>query len=52
MQRFSINIEHHGRYGTIRITKVIKERVIIVNRKRVGKLLHEMGLYAKGSTYR
>lgn len=44
--------EHHGRYGTIRIAKVLKERGIIVNRKRVGKLLHEMGLYAKGSTYK
>ncbi len=44
--------EHHGRYGSLRITKVLKERGIPVNRKRVGKLLHEMGLYAKGSTYK
>lgn len=44
--------EHYGRYGTIRIVKVLKERGIIVNRKRVGKLLHEMRLYAKGSTYK
>jgi len=43
--------EHHGRYGTIRITKVLKERGILVNRKHVGKLLHELRLYAEGSAY-
>ncbi len=32
--------EHHRRYGAIRITKVLNEKGILVNRKRVGKLLH------------
>ena len=36
----------------VRTTKVLQERGIFVNRKRVGKLLHELGLYAKGSTYK
>lgn len=44
--------EHHGRYGAIRITKVLNKKGILVNRKRVGKLLHQLGLYAKGSTYK
>lgn len=44
--------EHHSRYGTIRITKVLNKNGIHVNRKRVGKLLHQMGLYAKGSRYK
>jgi len=44
--------EHKGRYGTIRITKVLQDQGIKVNRKRVGKLLHKMGLYAKGSSYK
>lgn len=39
--------EHHGRYGTIRIVKVLKERGLIVYRKCVGKLLHEMGYMRK-----
>lgn len=44
--------EHHGRYGAIRITKVLNKKGIIVNRKCVGKLLHQLGLYAEGSTYK
>lgn len=44
--------EHHGRYGTIRITKVLNQEGIHVNRKRVGRLLREMNLYAKGSRYK
>lgn len=44
--------EHHSRYGTIRITKVLNKKGIHVNRNRVGKLLHQMGLYAKGSRYK
>ncbi len=41
--------EHHGRYGGIRITKGLS---ILVNRKRVRKLIHQLGLYTKGSTYK
>ncbi|ENZ7231803.1 IS3 family transposase [Enterococcus faecium] len=33
--------EHHGRYGANRITKVLNKKGILVNRKRVGKLLHQ-----------
>lgn len=44
--------EHHGRYGAIRITKLLNKKGILVNRKRVRKLLHQLGLYAKGSTYK
>ena len=44
--------EYHSRYGTIRITKVLNKKGIHVNRKSVGKLLHPMGLYAKGSRYK
>lgn len=44
--------EHHSRYGTIRITEVLNKKGIHVNRKRVGKLIHQMGLYAKGSCYK
>ena len=44
--------EHHSRYGTIRITEVLNKKGIHVNRKRVGKLLHQMGLYAKESRYK
>lgn len=44
--------EHHSRYGTIRITKVLNKKGIHVNRKRVGILLYQMGLYAKGSHYK
>jgi len=48
----SIFFEHNARYGTIRISKELARRGIIANRKRVGKLLHLMGLYPKGSRYR
>ncbi|WP_420792438.1 IS3 family transposase [Bacillus cereus] len=41
--------EHKERYGSLRITKV---KGIKVNRKRVGKLMCQMKLYAKGSRYR
>ena len=44
--------EHKGRYGTIRITRALQNQGIKVNRKRVGKILHKMGLYAKGSNYK
>ncbi|KOP63650.1 transposase [Bacillus sp. FJAT-21351] len=44
--------EHKGRYGSLRVTKVLEKKGIKVNRKRVGKLMREMNLYAKGSRYR
>lgn len=44
--------EHKGRYGLLRITKVLEEKGIKANRKRVGKLMRQMKLYAKGSRYR
>lgn len=44
--------EHKGRYGSLRITKVLEKKGIEVNRKRVGKLMRQMKLYAKGSRYR
>lgn len=44
--------EYHGRYRAIRITKVLNKKGILVNRKRVGKLHHQLGLYAKGSSYK
>ena len=39
--------EHIGRYGSLRITKVLEKKGIKVNRKRVGKLMRQMNLYAK-----
>lgn len=47
-----ISEEHKGRYGSLRITKVLEKKEIQVNRKRVGKLMRQMKLYAKGSRYR
>lgn len=44
--------EHKGRYGAVRITKVLHNTGIMTNTKRVGKLMHLMGLYAKGSRYK
>lgn len=44
--------EHKGRYGAVRITWVLHEQGILTNTKRVGKLMHLMGLYAKGSRYK
>lgn len=44
--------EHKGRYGSLRITKVLEKKGIKANRKRVGKLMRQMNLYAKGSRYR
>lgn len=45
----SIFNEHYGRYGCIRITKVLQSRDIKVNRKRVAKLMLKAGLIAKGA---
>ena len=44
--------KNHERYGAIRITKVLNKKGILVNRKHIGKLLHQLGLYTKGSTYK
>jgi len=44
--------EHKGRYGSIRITKSLEKEGILVNHKRVGRLMRSMGLYAKGTRYR
>lgn len=44
--------EHKGRYGAVRITKTLHDAGILTNTKRVGKLMHLMGLYAKGSRYK
>lgn len=44
--------EHKGRYGTGRIARVLHDRGILTNTKRIGKLMHLMGLYAKGSRYK
>ncbi|MDN4866186.1 IS3 family transposase [Priestia megaterium] len=44
--------EHKGWYGSLRITKVLEKKGIKINRKRVGKLMRQMNLYAKGSRYR
>ncbi|MDU0401731.1 hypothetical protein KF7HA_00031 [Lactococcus lactis] len=39
--------EHKGRYGAVRITKVLHNTGIMTNTKRVGKLMHLMGLYTR-----
>ncbi|MBF7150022.1 IS3 family transposase [Bacillus toyonensis] len=44
--------EHKGRYGSLRMTKVLEKKGIKVNRKRVGKIMRQMKLYAKGSRYK
>lgn len=54
---FSIEIrkileEHKGRYGSIRISKVLAQNNIFINRKRVAKLMRNMKLTPKGTRYR
>ena len=44
--------EHKRRYGTVRITKVLHNSDVLTNTKRVGKVMHLMGLYAKGNRYK
>lgn len=44
--------ENKGRYGSIRIAKVLEQRGIHVNRKRVSRLMRNMKLFPKGSNYR
>ncbi len=48
----SVFHEHKGRYGEVRITKVLHNAGILTNTKRVGQLMHLMGLYAKGNRYK
>ncbi|MTK13812.1 MAG: IS3 family transposase [Clostridiaceae bacterium] len=43
--------EHKGRYGSIRIGKVLSQRGIHVNRKRISRLMREMNLCPKGTRY-
>lgn len=43
--------EHKRRYGSIRISKVLKLQGITVNRKRVSKLMRNMKLLPKGTRY-
>ncbi|MGI8362632.1 IS3 family transposase [Bacillus cereus] len=44
--------EHKGRYRSLRITKIPGNTGVKKNRKRVGKLMLQMKLYAKDSRYR
>ena len=44
--------EHKSRYGSLRITKVLEQNGIEVNRKRVARLMRMMGLYPKGTNYK
>ncbi|HEQ6608089.1 TPA: transposase, partial [Streptococcus pyogenes] len=41
----AIFYEHKERYGSVRITQELCRRGIHVNHKRVGRLLHQLGLY-------
>ncbi|QEL82870.1 hypothetical protein DN407_31135 (plasmid) [Bacillus sp. JAS24-2] len=43
--------KHKGRYGYLKITKVLEKKGVKVNQKRVGKLMRQMKLHAKGSLY-
>ncbi|CAK7083327.1 MAG: IS3 family transposase ISSpy1 [Tissierella sp.] len=43
--------ENKGRYGSIRIGKVLEQRGIHINRKRISRLMREMNLCPKGTRY-
>ena len=45
----SIFEEHKGRYGSKRIAKVLHSKGVIVNRKRISRLMRRMNLFAKGT---
>lgn len=47
-----IFVENKGRYGSIRIAKVLNNRGIHISRKRVSRLMRELKLYPKGTRYR
>jgi len=49
---FDIFQHNKGRYGSIRIAKVLRERGIQISRKRVGRLMRKMKLYPKGTRFR
>ena len=44
--------EHRSRYGSLRITKVLEQNGIKVNRKRVARLMRMMNLSPKGTNYK
>lgn len=44
--------ENKGRYGSIRISKVLNQKGIDINRKRVSRLIRNMKLFPKGCRYR
>lgn len=48
----SIFEEHKNRYGSTRISKALKSKGIIANRKRVSRLMRIMKLYPRGTRYR
>ncbi len=45
---------HDGRYGSLRISLALHDEGIEVNRKRCGRIMRDLGLFAKGTmrTYR
>lgn len=43
--------EHRGRYGSLRIAKVLELQGLHVNRKRISRLMRLMALYPKGCRY-
>lgn len=44
--------EHKGRYGSIRISKTLGKNGMVVNRKRVARLMRNLKLVPKGTRYR
>ncbi len=44
--------EHKGSYGSIRISKVLKQQGITTNRKRVSRLMRNLKRLPKGARYR
>lgn len=41
--------EHESRYGAVRLTLALHDEGINVNRKRIGRIMQSLGLYAKGT---
>ena len=51
-ERIKDIFQHHkGRYGAIRITQVLQNEGIIINRKRVARLMRNMELFARGANF-
>lgn len=44
--------EHKGRYGSLRITRTLKDKGIIISRKRVTRLMRNMKRFPRGTRYR